>query len=97
LTFWSIGVYALLTAVFTAWQTVFRSRASVGPAVVGAGTAVFYSLFAVPFLLAEAAAFFILLKTTSVSLVCFVVACGFLHVLFLHLMKAPTFAGRRLL
>ncbi|HKN23944.1 MAG TPA: DUF2207 domain-containing protein [Candidatus Acidoferrum sp.] len=97
LTFWSIGVYALLTAVYTAWQTVLRSRSSVGQEVVGAGKAVFYSLFAIPFLLAEIAAFFILLKTTSVSLVCFVVACGFLHVLFLHLMKAPTFAGRRLL
>jgi uncharacterized membrane protein YgcG len=97
LTFWSIGVYALLTAVFTAWQTVFRSRASVGQEVVGVGKALFISLFAIPFLLGEVGAFYILFKTTSLTLVLFVVACGCLHVLFLHLMKAPTFAGRRLM
>jgi uncharacterized membrane protein len=37
------------------------------------------------------------MKTTSMSLVLFVIASGALHILFLYLMKAPTVAGRRLL
>jgi uncharacterized membrane protein YgcG len=97
LTIWSIAVYGLLTAVFAAWKTVFRSRASVSQEVAGVGKAVYYSLFAIPFLLGEVMGFFFLLKGTSLSLVLFVLASGCLHVLFLHLMKAPTFAGRRLM
>lgn len=97
LTVWSIGVYGLLNAVFAAWKTVFRSRLAVRQEVVGRGKAVYYSLFAIPFLFGEVMGFFFLLKSTSLSLVLFVLASGCLHVLFLHLMKAPTFAGRRLM
>jgi uncharacterized membrane protein YgcG len=97
LTIWSIGVYAILTNVYITWRTVLRSRSSVTQEVVGVGKALFSSLFAIPFLLGEVMGFFILFKSTSLSLVLFVAASGCLHVLFLHLMKAPTVAGRRLM
>ena len=41
--------------------------------------------------------FWFLLKMTSLALVLFLFFAGGLHVLFLYLMKAPTFAGRRLM
>jgi uncharacterized membrane protein len=37
------------------------------------------------------------MKTSSLTFVLFILASGLLHGLFYHLMKAPTFAGRRLM
>ena len=42
-------------------------------------------------------AFWFVWKLTSFPFVLYVFGCGVLHVLFLHLMKAPTFAGRRVM
>ncbi len=94
LTFWSIGVAALLRTVVRSWRTVSAG----GPNSTGkAGSAIFLTLFSIPFVFAELVVLAILMRTTSMSLVLFVIASGLLHILFLYLMKAPTIAGRHLL
>jgi hypothetical protein len=94
LTFWSIGVAALLRNIVRSWRAVSAGgQDSTGKT----GSAIGLTLFAIPFVFAELVALAILMRTTSVSLVLFVIASGLLHILFLYLMKAPTFAGRRLL
>jgi len=97
LTIWTIGVLALVASVFSAWRGVLRARASALGEVANAGKALLLTGFAVPFLLGEVMGFTFLLKFTSLSLVLFVLGSGCLHVLFLYLLKAPTFAGRRLM
>ncbi|HWY05680.1 MAG TPA: hypothetical protein VNY24_02405, partial [Candidatus Acidoferrales bacterium] len=52
---------------------------------------------AIPFLGGEILGFLFLTKVTSLSFCIFLVASGILHGVFVHLMKAPTFAGRRLM
>lgn len=96
LTMWTIGVYALLRNVFTAWSGVLRSCSSAAE-LIGAGKALFLTAFAIPFCFGEVMGFAFLLKMASLSLVLFIFASGILHVLFLHPLKAPTFAGRRLM
>jgi hypothetical protein len=94
LTFWTIGVSALLLTVFAAWRDVVRHGSA---SLIGAGKALFYTLFAIPFLGGEIMGLVFLAKTTSLSFGIFLVATGILHGVFVHLMKAPTFAGRRLM
>jgi hypothetical protein len=65
-----------------------RCRCRKGPA---------FDVFRDSFVVGEVMGFAFLLKATSLSFVLFVLVTGFLHGLFLQLMKAPTFAGRRLL
>ncbi len=94
LTFWSIGVAALLRSVVRSWRAVYAGgQNSTGKA----GSAIFLTLFSIPFVFAELVVLGILMRTTAMSLVLFVIASGLLHILFLYLMKAPTIAGRRLL
>ena len=94
LTFWTIGVSALFLAVFAAWRDVSRHGSA---SLIGAGKALFYTLFAIPFLGGEVMGLLFLAKTTSLSFGIFLVGSGILHGVFVHLMKAPTFAGRRLM
>ena len=94
LTFWTIGVSALLLHVFAAWRDVSRHGSS---SLIGAGKALFYTLFAIPFLGGEILGLFLLSKVTSLSFGVFLIATGILHGIFVHLTKAPTFAGRRLM
>jgi len=94
LTFWSIGVAALLRNIVLSWRAVSAGgQNSTGKT----GSTIFLTLFAIPFIFAELVVLAILMRTTSVSLVLFVIASGLLHILFLYLMKATTYAGRRLL
>jgi uncharacterized membrane protein YgcG len=97
LTVWSIGVFALLSQVYTTWHGVLRVPSSALGEVASTGKALFVSAFAVPFVFGEVMGFAFLLKMTSLSLVLFVLGAGFLHVLFLYLLKVPTLAGRLLM
>jgi hypothetical protein len=94
LTFWTIGLSALLLGVVAAWRDVSRHGSA---SLIGTGKALFYTLFAIPFLGGEIMGLAFLAKTTSLSFGIFLVATGILHGVFVHLMKAPTFAGRRLM
>ncbi|MGB2676595.1 MAG: DUF2207 domain-containing protein [Candidatus Acidiferrum sp.] len=94
LTFWSIGVAALLKNVVQAWHAAFsRGEIPFGDT----GKAIFITLFCIPFVGGEIVVLAILMRITSLALVVFALASAVLHIVFLYLMKAPTYAGRRLL
>ena len=94
LTIWTVAVSALVLGALAAWREVLRGGNS---ALVSGGRALFLTLFALPFLGGEAMGLFFLTKLTSLSFGIFLIATGILHGVFVHLMKAPTFAGRRLM
>jgi uncharacterized membrane protein YgcG len=96
LTVWSLAVYGLWTKAAASWRAT-RGRPSMGSEAASVGSALFTTFFAIPFTFFELMAFWFLWKLTSFSFVIFVLSAGLLHVVFLHLMKAPTFAGRRLM
>jgi hypothetical protein len=94
LTFWSIGVAVLLKNVVQSWHAAFsRGEIPFGNTV----KAIFITLFCIPFVGGEFMGLAFLVKTSSVALAVFMVASAVLHIVFLYLMKAPTYAGRRLL
>lgn len=97
LTIWTIAVYALVMTVITSWGAVLHSRSSILAGVAGTGKAIFITCFAIPFVFFEFMGLGFLWKATSISFVLFVLCSGLLHVLFLHLMKAPTQTGRHLM
>jgi hypothetical protein len=94
LTIWTVAVSALVLGALAAWREVLRGGNS---ALVSGGRALFLTLFALPFLGGEVLGLFFLTKLTSLSFGIFLIATGILHGVFVHLMKAPTFAGRRLM
>jgi Predicted membrane protein (DUF2207) len=94
LTFWSIGVAALLKNVVQSWHAAFsRGEIPFGNTV----KAIFITLFCIPFVGGEFMGLAFLVKTSSVALAVFIAASAVVHIVFLYLMKAPTYAGRRLL
>jgi len=98
LSFWSLGVSALLFTVYKAWQSATHPASpGVLSGIGGYGQAIFLTCFSIPFLLGEVMGFVFLLKMTSPALVIFLFLACTLHAVFFHLLKAPTFAGRRLM
>src|SRR5437899_1388586 len=94
LTIWTVAVSALVLGALAAWREVLRGGHS---ALISGGRALFLTLFALPFLGGEIMGLFSLTNLTSLSFGIFLIATGLLHGVFVHLMKAPTFAGRRLM
>ena len=94
LTFWSLGVAGLVYAAVKNWRAIVKGQK---PASGGIGTCIFLTFFTIPFIFFEIMALGFLVKTSSLSVALFVVACAGLHILFLYLMKAPTLAGRMML
>jgi hypothetical protein len=94
LTIWTIAVSAMVLGALAAWREVLRGGHS---ALISGGRALTLTLFALPFLGGEVMGLFFLTKVTSLSFGMFLIATGILHGVFVHLMKAPTFAGRRLM
>jgi hypothetical protein len=85
ISFWSVGVYGLAVRVVTAW----RSRQVAGAVAV--------TLFSLPFFGAEIFAVGLLANAvTPPSLILLLSIVG-VNILFYHLFKAPTLAGRRLM
>ena len=86
---WSVGVYLLGRQVWLQWRSAQRWQHAVG--------ALGMSLFALPFLIGELAGLGVLAAVAGVAGALIVVACLVLLMLFHHLIKAPTAAGRKLL
>jgi Predicted membrane protein (DUF2207) len=97
LTMWTVGVAGLLITAVNAWRGVMHPHLTRFAGVSDTGKAVLVSGFALPFLFGEAMGFWFLLKVTSMALVLFLLASGLLHIVFLYLLKAPTFTGRRVM
>lgn len=93
LTFWSVGVMALLYSAGTAW------KASLGPggSWLELPGALFTTLFAIPFVAAEGFVLFLLAQATSPLAALCLAAIGLTLWLFYVLLKAPTLLGRRIL
>lgn len=97
LSIWTLGVAGVLRNVANTWRTVFRANSSTTQEAVGIGKGLVAIVAAIPFLFGELLGVFFLLKLTSLALVLFVIASGALHLVFVYLLKAPTFAGRHLM
>lgn len=91
LTGWSFGVYALLSTVVRAWKSV-RTEG-----VLGAGQAGFLTLFSIPFVAGECVGLGMLIWACGFAATGLIAACIGINVLFHHLLKAPTLAGRALM
>ena len=92
LTGWSCGVVMLLLMVTASWKA-----AASGGGAAAKGGAVFLTFFCAPFLAGEVFGIYMLGRTTGLSTVGLLALVVFLNVLFHHLLKAPTHAGRVLL
>lgn len=93
LSIWSLAVYGLVANVGHTW----KSARAPGTSKTGVAQAVMLSLFSLPFLGGECLGLWFLTKATSSAVAVALVATIALHVLFHHLLKAPTRAGRAVL
>ena len=91
LTGWSFGVYMLVSSVIRAWKSV-RTEG-----VLGAGQAGFLTLFSLPFIAGECVGLGLLIWACGPAATGVIAAVIGLNVLFHHLLKAPTLAGRALM
>ena len=94
LSLWSIGVAALGMGAFYGWKAVLSGGRFSGMSLLGA---VVLTVFAIPFFLGELFGISMLAVTTSIAIAATLLLSAFLHVLFHHLLKAPTRAGRTIL
>lgn len=88
---WSVGVSALLHAVARAWKGARTSKIAGGAGALG------ITLFSIPFVLGEIFGLFVLVWNISLVGSAVIVLLIGINVLFYHLLKAPTRAGRQLL
>ncbi|HVX97813.1 MAG TPA: DUF2207 domain-containing protein [Polyangia bacterium] len=93
LTFWTVGVYALVTAVFTAWRKAAEGRYRAGPTA----SALFISLFALPFAGAEVGALVAYGFAGSGAAAILLATTLLLDALLILTMPCPTALGRRAL
>ncbi len=95
LSIWSIGVTTLLIMVYKAWREAMRVSGTIK--LIKIFSALFVTLFSIPFIGAEVFAISLLAEITSPFYIAMLVALGVVNYLFYHLLKAPTMMGRRLL
>lgn len=86
---WSIGLVALLLGVWRAWRNAFAG----GSFLAALGL----TAFSFPFVAGELFGIWALLHFTSLNMVAVLLGIIALNLIFYHLLKAPTLAGRKLL
>jgi hypothetical protein len=91
---WSVGVAMLTIQSFRNWRSVFRGRHS---GVGDVASAIITTLFALPFIGGEVGGIYFLSTVTSPAVIIFLLSAIGINVIFYHLLKAPTRAGRRVL
>src|ERR1041385_8220890 len=91
LTGWSFGVYMLVSSVVRAWKSV-RTEG-----VLGVGQAGFLTLFSIPFVVGECLGLGMLIWSCGLAVTAIIAAAIAINVIFHHLLKAPTLAGRALM
>lgn len=91
LTGWSFGVYMLVSSVIRAWKSA-RTEG-----VLGFGQAGFLTLFSIPFVIGECVGLGMLIWACGFAATGLIAVCIGTNVLFHHLLKAPTLAGRALM
>ena len=85
LTGWSVAVIFLIRQVIYLWRG--------GPM----GSAIFMTLFMLPFVAGEFIGIGMLLFSSSISVIVILIAVISLNCLFYHLLKAPTISGRKIM
>lgn len=88
LTFWTFGCFMLVRQVAAAWQ---------GGGIRGKGSALFLTVFTIPFLGGEAVGLWLLSSQLGIAAVLGFGAMIFMNALFYELLKAPTRIGRQTL
>ena len=94
LSVWSLAVYGMVAGISHLWSSAFAGGAAKAGTM---GQAVLLSLFALPFLGGEVMGLWFLTQATSTAVAAILVVTIGLHVLFHHLLKAPTRTGRAVL
>ncbi len=89
LSVWSVGVFILVRSAMNAWRNA--------DGIVGHGAAIGSTLFALPFVVGEIVGLSMLIFMTSFAMLCILLSLLAINMLFYHLLKAPTLAGRKLL
>ncbi len=92
--FWSIGVAALLFSVYKAWKGVPGKRSG---KVIASGSAIFITIFSIPFIIGEIAGLYLLSKTGSPFIIVIIALLVLINISFYHLLKAPTLLGRKVM
>jgi hypothetical protein len=97
LTGWTFACFHLVMTVVRAWRELVRpGRGAFGR--IGAGiTALLATAIALPFLFAEVFALGVLIHATSPLMVPVLLVLVGLNVLFYHLLRQPTLAGRKVM
>jgi len=91
LTGWTIACTALVVHVKNSW------KAARGGGISSKGSAVFITLFSIPFFIGEIFGISMLTYLTSIRAVIALLAMALLNLLFYHLLKAPTLLGRKIM
>jgi uncharacterized membrane protein len=92
LSVWTVAVYAMIAAIVVKWKVALS-----GGKLGNMGSAIFASLFAVPFVIGEVFGIFMLIEGTSLLTTVILLAIIGLLILFHLLLKAPTLKGRRVM
>jgi uncharacterized membrane protein len=92
--FWSLGVAALLFAVFKAWKGVLGKGKG---KVVALGGAIFISIFSIPFVIGELVGLYFLSQAGSPLIIVIIALLAVINIVFYHLLKAPTLLGRKIM
>jgi uncharacterized membrane protein len=94
ISFWSMGVAALLFSVFKAWSGVLNKGRGKATAL---GGAIFITLFSIPFVIGEIAGFYFLSMVSSPLMILVIAIIVLLNIVFYNLLKAPTLLGRKIM
>jgi len=92
--FWSIGVAALLFSVYKAWKGVLGKGSG---KVIASGSAIFITIFSIPFIIGEIAGLYLLSEAGSPFIIVVIALLVIINIAFYHLLKAPTLLGRKVM
>ena len=94
ISFWSMGVAALLFAVFNSWKGVINKGRG---KVTALGGAIFITLFSIPFVIGEIVGFYFLAEVSSPLMIFIIAIIALVNIVFYNLLKAPTLLGRKIM
>ena len=93
---WSFGVVMLLHKVISAWRIAIVGNAGIS-SIATYGSAIFFTLFSLPFIFGELIAMGILAWLTSLWIIPLILGIVTTVAVFYELIKAPTAAGRKIM
>ena len=94
ISFWSMGVAALMFAVFNAWKGALNKGRG---KVTALGGAIFITLFSIPFVIGEIVGFYFLAEVSSPLMIFVIAIIALVNIVFYNLLKAPTLLGRKIM